>query len=44
MGTHGEAGEGSSPRVRGAVQLSDAFLQQLGIIPARAGSRLKNPS
>ena len=35
---------GSSPRVRGAVGLAAQVPDAHGIIPARAGSRLKNPS
>ena len=35
---------GSSPRVRGAGRDAARLLDKLGIIPACAGSRLKNPS
>ena len=35
---------GSSPRVRGAADVATGVDHALGIIPARAGSRLKNPS
>ncbi len=38
------AQSGSSPRVRGAAQPAWISPWRLGIIPARAGSRLKNPS
>ena len=37
-------GAGSSPRVRGAALASNGGRSQYGIIPACAGSRLKNPS
>ena len=35
--------KGSSPRARGAAVGIDMTVAQPGIIPARAGSRLKNP-
>ncbi len=36
--------QGSSPRVRGAAYFTKSAHKAAGIIPARAGSRLKNPS
>ena len=35
---------GSSPRVRGSLELSRGFLGCVGIIPAGAGLTLKNPN
>ena len=40
----GTPSSGSSPRVRGAASIIGYENGSMGIIPARAGSRLKNPS
>ena len=44
MATVRVADMGSSPRMRGALLKLNASLAELGIIPAYAGSTLKNPS